>query len=457
MHRPTGRTLRCLVLLLAVTAGLTVVAPPAGAAAAELPPTPAARVAAGPHALPAAVPSPAPAASSQLVTVNAAAAGSSYATLSAWQRNGDGTWTRRFGPVAARVGGAGIGRASEGSELTPGGVFPLTVAFGRLPDPGTRMDYFRTDPLDWWDENPASPTYNLHVRRDTSPGGASENLYYSGSAYNYAVNIGYNLARTPGAGSAFFLHVNTGTSTAGCVSIDQGTLAGILRWLDPAQHPYIDIRVGAAVVPAMSDRQATSVVYRLYRGILRRDPNPAALATYRRQLTTNAIRTSTIAGRLATAPERTTNLVTAAYRACLQRPPTAGERSVRTVRLNRGGTLADLYTQVCGSREALTRAGSPGAWVSLVSRFLLGRAPGRDLAAWVARARTTGVAATVRYLVGGTEFGVLRAQGLFHAVLGRGASHGEAVHFGRSMPARGTFTLPPTLAAGREFFLVAQG
>jgi L,D-peptidoglycan transpeptidase YkuD (ErfK/YbiS/YcfS/YnhG family) len=193
--------------------------------------------------------SPAPAGSSQLITVSAPSSASTTATLTAWQRGSDGTWRVAIGPVAAHVGATGIGRASEGSQHTPAGTFPLTQAFGRQADPGTRMRYFQTDALDWWDENPSSPTYNLHVRQSRSPGGASENLYYSGAVYDYVVNMDYNTARVPGAGSAFFLHVSDGGPTAGCVSVDRSVMVALLRWLDPAQHPYISIKVGAPWLP----------------------------------------------------------------------------------------------------------------------------------------------------------------------------------------------------------------
>lgn len=186
--------------------------------------------------------------SGQVVTVNAAA-GSTYATVTAWQRQANGVWTRVVGPIPARVGQNGIGPAREGSQYTPAGTFALDQAFGRLANPGAKLPYFSTDRLDWWDENPSSATYNLHVRRSTSPGGASENLYNAGAAYNLAVNMAYNPTRIPGKGSAFFLHVGTGSPTAGCVSIDQSSLTKIIRWLDPAEHPVIDVRTGAAWVP----------------------------------------------------------------------------------------------------------------------------------------------------------------------------------------------------------------
>lgn len=179
----------------------------------------------------------------QVVTVVAARSSATTATLSAWTRTPSG-WTATVAPTAAFVGAAGIGTASEGSTRTPEGTFTLTRSFGRIANPGTRLSWFTTDTLDWWDENPASATYNLHVRRATSPGGASENLYRAGTVYDAAVVLDVNTARTPGAGSGFFLHVTNGRPTAGCVAVPTATVIAVLRWLDPAAHPVIRIGVG---------------------------------------------------------------------------------------------------------------------------------------------------------------------------------------------------------------------
>lgn len=176
----------------------------------------------------------------QLITVVAPAATSTTATVTAWSRS-TGRWRPIIGPVPARIGADGVGAASESRSRTPAGTYRLTQAFGRQPDPGAHLPYFQTTPTDWWDENPASPTYNTHVRRSTSPGGNSENLYDTGAVYDYAVNINYNTARTPGAGSAIFLHVSNGPATAGCVSIARNTLVQILQWLTPADTPVIVI------------------------------------------------------------------------------------------------------------------------------------------------------------------------------------------------------------------------
>ncbi len=60
-------------------------------------------------------------------------------------------------------------------------------------------------------------------------------------AYDYAAVIAYNTARTPGLGSAIFLHVGTGTATAGCVSLPAWQLLDVLRWLSPGSRPLISI------------------------------------------------------------------------------------------------------------------------------------------------------------------------------------------------------------------------
>jgi L,D-peptidoglycan transpeptidase YkuD (ErfK/YbiS/YcfS/YnhG family) len=60
-------------------------------------------------------------------------------------------------------------------------------------------------------------------------------------AYDYAAVIAYNTARVPGLRSAVFLHVGTGSATAGFVSLPQAELIRILRWLRPRDHPRITI------------------------------------------------------------------------------------------------------------------------------------------------------------------------------------------------------------------------
>ena len=188
-----------------------------------------------------------PGGSTQVVTVVASSSRATSAKLTAWELGPTG-WTAVLGPVTARIGSAGVGRASESTTRTPAGVFSLTEAFGRQGDPGTGLPYRVVDGDDWWVSDVASPRYNQYAQ--CAPGTcdfsepASENLAAAGAVYDYAVVIDYNRGGTPGAGSAFFLHVTNGAPTAGCVAIDRGSLVALMRWLDPGGRPLIALGVG---------------------------------------------------------------------------------------------------------------------------------------------------------------------------------------------------------------------
>ena len=181
----------------------------------------------------------------QLVTVTAASYGATQAELTAYRRAG-GQWRRVFGPWVAWIGRNGMappGAKREGDGRTPSGTFGFGFFFGVDPDPGVRFPYRRIDAFDVWDDDPSSPLYNLWVDdRYANPGADPEPMDVS--AYDYGAVIGYNTARTPGLGSAIFLHINIGTPTAGCVTLPVSELLEILRWLNPAASPRIAMGVG---------------------------------------------------------------------------------------------------------------------------------------------------------------------------------------------------------------------
>jgi L,D-peptidoglycan transpeptidase YkuD (ErfK/YbiS/YcfS/YnhG family) len=187
---------------------------------------------------------PAPLARRQLITVTAASYGATYATLAAYRSSGRG-WRRVFGPWTARIGRNGFappGGKREGDGRTPSGAFSMPFFFGVLPDPGARFPYRRIHPWDYWDDDPASARYNEWVDgRHASPGATPEPMDVS--AYDYGAVIGYNTARTPGLGSAIFLHRNIGIATAGCVTLPENELLPLLRWLNPAASPRIRMGV----------------------------------------------------------------------------------------------------------------------------------------------------------------------------------------------------------------------
>ena len=180
----------------------------------------------------------------QLITVTAASYGDTYAVLNAYRRTGHG-WQRVFGPWTARLGRNGFappGGKREGDGRTPSGSFSIPFFFGAGPDPGFRFGYRQIRAYDFWDDDPASPRYNEWVdSRHASPGRNPEPMDVS--AYADGMVIGYNTDRTPGLGSAIFLHLNIGIATAGCVTLPPGELLPLLRWLDPARSPRIRMGV----------------------------------------------------------------------------------------------------------------------------------------------------------------------------------------------------------------------
>jgi L,D-peptidoglycan transpeptidase YkuD (ErfK/YbiS/YcfS/YnhG family) len=188
----------------------------------------------------------------QLVVANASAYGSSYATFTAYELR-DRAWVARFGPWTARVGRNGFappGAKREGDGRTPSGTYGFSFFFGIDPDPGVRYEYRQvTSHGIVWDDDPASPRYNQWVDTRVGDAGARPEPMYNAPVYDYGAVIAYNTARTPGLGSAIFLHVSDGTSTAGCVALPASQLLDVLRWLDPRLGPAIRMGVGVGGPP----------------------------------------------------------------------------------------------------------------------------------------------------------------------------------------------------------------
>lgn len=196
------------------------------------------------------------ASTSQLITVSVPSAESTKGTLTAWEKDANGAWKPVIGPTEAWVGEKGIGPAEDNVHRTPEGTFALDQAFGRQDNPGTKLPYKKVDDQDWWDGNPASPTYNRMVRQSATPGPGSENLYDMGPAYDYAVRINHNPANTPGKASAIFLHVGS-EPTWGCIAIGREQMVEILKWLDPAKNPKISIGVNVKTPEDIADAPST--------------------------------------------------------------------------------------------------------------------------------------------------------------------------------------------------------
>lgn len=184
-------------------------------------------------------------ATTQLVTVSAASYGTSWAKLNTFAWTGT-TWAHQEGPWTARIGQDGMavpGQKIEGDLLTPQGTYGFSFMFGVKANPGVKFSWRHAYTYDYWDDDPSSPLYNewLDIRKQNP--GANPEPMHNVPVYNYAAVIAYNRARVPGVGSAIFLHVGDGSATAGCVSLPVTDLLVVLRWLNPALHPVIAMRV----------------------------------------------------------------------------------------------------------------------------------------------------------------------------------------------------------------------
>jgi L,D-peptidoglycan transpeptidase YkuD (ErfK/YbiS/YcfS/YnhG family) len=175
------------------------------------------------------------------------------ATVRTYERAGSQSpWRPVFAPWQAETGYGHLrDDRREGDGSTPTGVFGFgATIYGNAPDPGgLRYAYHRLVCGDWWDEDPYSPRYNrfVHVPCGVTPSFASwsEALWTETVAYPYFAVIQFNTnpivggAKAPGSG--IFLHSWIGGPTHGCVALPKTQLLEILRWLNPAADPVIEI------------------------------------------------------------------------------------------------------------------------------------------------------------------------------------------------------------------------
>lgn len=163
----------------------------------------------------------------QIVTV--VASGSS-AQISLLEKNGS-TWTEVI-KTNGYVGSLGVGQAREGSSRTPKGSYSLGFAFG-TSNPGTKLPFRQITPNSYWISNVNDPDYNTWQERQ-SAAPADEHLADYPVQYQYAIVINYN--NGVGGGSAFFLHVENGRPTAGCVAVSQDVMIQFMQRIAPGAY-----------------------------------------------------------------------------------------------------------------------------------------------------------------------------------------------------------------------------
>jgi L,D-peptidoglycan transpeptidase YkuD (ErfK/YbiS/YcfS/YnhG family) len=167
-------------------------------------------------------------------------------------------WKRVFGVWQAEIGSGEIRDVRrEGDHATPTGVYPLGLTmYGNEPNPGGLHEaYHHLVCGDWWDEDPYSSQYNRFVHApcsSTPPFAAwSEPLWTETRAYPYFAVIDYNddptIAGPDAPGSGIFLHAWMDEPTEGCVALPVPDLLRVLRWLEPGDHPFIEVGTDAEI------------------------------------------------------------------------------------------------------------------------------------------------------------------------------------------------------------------
>ena len=176
-----------------------------------------------------------PARSGQAIIVRAPSMSSTTNTVSLWTRTAAG-WRQTGSLMPGHNGERGwSAHRTSGDLKTPTGVYTLTAAGGRLPNPGTQEPYEHSEPY-------------FH----TAGHFLGHNTF---GVFNYVVAIDFNRVAGspvtstkqpwgPRPGGDIWLHVDNGAPTLGCVTVAQPNMATILKWLDPSQHPVIVLKAG---------------------------------------------------------------------------------------------------------------------------------------------------------------------------------------------------------------------
>lgn len=129
------------------------------------------------------------------------------------------------------------GEKREGDRRTPLGTYSFTQAFGSLENPGSRLPYKQLDAGDYWVDDGNSRYYNqmVNISQVEKDWNSAEHLIEVMPQYRYSLVLNYNTeARTPGRGSAIFLHgLHTWkTWTEGCIAIPEEYVRLLVQQLD---------------------------------------------------------------------------------------------------------------------------------------------------------------------------------------------------------------------------------
>lgn len=165
--------------------------------------------------------------------------------ISLHEKKSDGSWVMTM-TTPGFLGKKGLGKTKEGDAKTPTGIYHFNRAFGIADDPGCKIPYVKADDNTYWsgdlrEGGHYNELVNLkdHPNLDTDN---SEHILDYPYHYQYALNISYNEAGTPGLGSGIFLHCFGPAKpfSAGCVAIPEDHMRYVMQHVDENTVVVID-------------------------------------------------------------------------------------------------------------------------------------------------------------------------------------------------------------------------
>lgn len=120
--------------------------------------------------------------------------------------------------------------------------YTLGQAFGVANNPGSTRSYLKVNQNHYWIDDPQSSYYNqlVDITQTGKQWNSAEHLINYSKAYKYAIAVNFNTSHISGEGSAIFLHCATGSTTAGCISIDEAHMIYTLQHLNGDTRIIID-------------------------------------------------------------------------------------------------------------------------------------------------------------------------------------------------------------------------
>ncbi|MDB9735774.1 L,D-transpeptidase family protein [Candidatus Pelagibacter ubique] len=125
-------------------------------------------------------------------------------------------------------------KKKEGDYSTPKGLFNLRKLYfrkDRVGIPSCKLNKKKIKKDMAWCDDPKHQKYNEEIQ--TKNKDLNENLYRKDHKYDYLISISHNERKTPGNGSAVFIHLTDQYEpTAGCIALRKKDFEILLKLID---------------------------------------------------------------------------------------------------------------------------------------------------------------------------------------------------------------------------------